>query len=393
MATLYKELSRLLKKSFVIVMLVVAPFVTAGIVLLFYINLDIQDMKIGVLNLDKDERSAITVSFIMRFFKGANIEKVSKRNYLEKLLNGEVKAVLVIPEGFMEKVYSKKKSEVWYIPSPYDLQISVGAYTALKSLFEDLAGGIFVDLGATSGSCIRKMLFSYKAYPPPYFVTKKPSVKMDFPPPSIVFLEKRNEEKFGMDFVLSPAVLILSGVLTVLTLSIHSVIDDRERGLLDVMKVAGAGYLGYSLSYIIVYTLIGILASSFSYVIAFLITGITIPLEIRLSVITLTSVFYASLGFLVSSISPTRSVSTLLMMIFVVASFFASGNFVALSSTPGFMRNLISHSIVYNANMILRKVMIFRGVGVAKEMITILIWSGAMFSAAIFSGKYALRRC
>ena len=393
MAVMLKELSRLLKKSSVLIMLLISPFLVAGIALLFYINYDSFNMKVGVLNLDKDERSVISLNFLLRFFKGVYIEKVRERDYIDKLLKGELDAVLVIPEGFMEKVYSREKSEVWYIPSPHDLQISIGAYTALRSVLKDLSGGIFVDVGAMEGSCIRKMLFSYKSYPPPGLHAKRPRIGGFFPPPSAVLYEPPNSRPISFDVLLSPAVILLSGVLAALTLSIHSVIDDEERRLIWIYKTRGLNPVGYAASIVLVYSLVGVLTSSIAYIIDFLMTGTVIPVHIRIPLMFLVSVFYSSLGFVISSFSPNRSSSTLLMVVFAGASFFASGNLITVRSVPEFARGLIESSMIYNANMVLRKVLIFPGVDVHAEMAKVLVWTVGVFSAALVSGYWALRRC
>ena len=394
-AVISKELSRLFKRSSVLIVLIISPFAISVLTILFYINLDVKSMNIGILNLDKDERSIITVTFLMRFFRGAYLEKVNSSNYLQKLIDGELEAVLVIPDGFMEKVYARKKSEVWYIPSPHDLQLSIGAYSILKSLFEDLAGGIFVDMGATKsmgGSCIRRMLFSYKSYPPPDFVSKKPVVEGEFPPPSVVFWRPPKSTKLDFDVLLSPAVILLSGVLAILTLSIHSVIDDRERGLLEVYKVGKMNPYSYAMSNIFAYTIIGILASSMSYVIAYFMSKTLIDPVVRIPVISLISLIYASLGFIISVYSPNRSTANLLMIFFITISILASGNFVAISQMPKFARELVMISPIYNANMIFRKELLFTGAGVSREVINAIAWGVVFFTGAVLSGRYAFRR-
>ena len=394
-AIISKELSKLIKRSSVLIILIVSPFAISILTVLFYVNLDVKGMDIGILNLDKDERSVITVTFLMRFFKGMHLEKVNSSNYLQKLINGNLEAVLVIPDGFMEKVYARKVSEVWYIPSPHDLQLSVGAYSVLKSMFEDLAGGIFVDMGATKsmgGSCIRRMLFSYKSYPPPKFISKKPIVEGEFPPPSVVFWKPPKPTELDFDLLLSPAVILLSSVLAVLTLSIHSVIDDRERGLLDMYKVGKLNPYVYSISNILVYTIIGILVSSISYGIAYLTSKTLIPPSIRIPVISLISLIYASLGFMISVFSPNRSTANLLMIFFMTASMLASGNFIATSQMPSLSRTVVTASPIYNANMIFRKELLFSGIKVSQELFKTLIWSTIFFTAAVLSGRYALRR-
>ena len=394
-AIVSKELSRLLKRSSVLAVLIISPFAISALTILFYINLDVKSMNIGILNLDRDERSILTVTFLMRFFKGAYLEKVNRSNYLQKLINGDLEAVLVIPDGFMEKVYARKKSEVWYIPSPHDLQLSIGAYSILKSLFEDLAGGIFVDMGATKsmgGSCIRRMLFSYKRYPPPEFISKKPIVEGEFPPPSVVFWKPPESEKLDFDVLMSPAVILLSGVLAILTLSIHSVIDDRERGLLEIYKVGNVNSYLYAISNILVYTLIGILASSMSYVIAYFMSRTLINPLIRIPLISLISLIYASLGFIISVYSPNRSTANLLMIFFITISILASGNFVAISQMPKFSRSLVMASPIYNANMIFRKELLFLGAKISKELTNTVIWGVVFFISAVLSGRYAFRR-
>ncbi len=395
-AIMSKEISRLLKRSSVLIVLLISPFAISALAILFYINLNIQSMNIGILNLDRDERSVITVTFLMRFFRGAYLEKVTKSNYLQKLINGDIEAVLVIPNGFMEKVYSRKKSEVWYIPSPHDLQLSIGAYSILKSLFEDLAGGIFVDLGATKsmgGSCIRRMLFSYKSYPSPAFVSKKPATERSFSPPSVAYLwEPQKSKELNFDVLLSPAVILLSGVLAILTLSIHSVIDDEERNIMEMYKMGKISPYFYAISNILVYTTIGILASSISYVIAFYMSRTVIDPVIRIPVIAMISLTYASLGFLISVFSPNRSTANLLMIFFLTISILASGNFVAVSQMPKISRGLITASPIYNANMIFRKELLFLGVKISREMVITLLWSLGFFTSAVLSGRYAFRR-
>ncbi len=363
-----KELSRLFKKPSTFFVLVIAPLLVAGLGVMIYSNYGVKNMKIGFVNLNRDPIGGFTVRLIISFFHGGSVVQLSEKNYENAIMKGKVHAVIIIPEDFTKLLYARKQSYLWFIPSPYDLQIAAGIYTVIKSLFDDLEGSMFFD------PKVLRYLFVGKGYPAPKLLPKYGGKALSF------------------DSLLAPAVVFLSGILAVLTLSSLSVIEDREKRLVHIYRIADLGSIPYTISYTMAYALIGMLESSVAYIVYRAVTGTGLPLRDLAVLIVLDNVFHALLGFIISALSPNKGTALMLMTVTLGLVFFSSGTLVPLLSVPEFLRSFIKSTVIYNTTLIMRKVQIFPHANVLREYLIIILSTALTFPIAILSGTKVLRR-
>ncbi len=363
-----KEITRLLRKPSVIVILVLAPFLIAGMGVLMYSNYGISGMKLGFVNLNKDPIGGFTVRLILSFFHGSSVIELKEKNYKTALENGEVNAVIIIPEDFTKLLYAKKKSYLYFIPSPYDLQIAAGIYVVISSLFNDLEGSMFFD------PKVLRYLFVGKGYPAPEVIPKSKEKALDF------------------DSVMAPAIIFLSGVLVVITLSSLAIIEEKEKGIVNYYKIADLNPLSFTLNHVLSYSILGILESFVAYGVFSTLTGSFIDIKFLLSLIVITNIFYSIIGFIISSFSPNKGVNVLLMTVCLGFVFFASGSIVPLNSVPKWLSDFIRKTVIFNATIATRKLQIFGEVSLNSEYTTMLISLVLFFLISVLSAKWALRR-
>ncbi len=363
-----KELSKLLSKPSVILILITAPLIVSGLVVLMYADYGLSNMKLGFVNLNTDPIGGFTVKLLLSFFHGSSIVELKSNDYEEKLMNGEVHGVIIIPSDFTKKIYSRQQSYLYFVPSPYDLQISAGIFTVIRSLFDDLEGSMFFD------PKVLRYLFVGKGYPAPDLIAKKGGEAMRF------------------DSLLAPAVVFLSGILVVITLSSLSIIEEKERGLLNLYKVASVNPISFTTANIGAYAILGMIESVMAYMAFVLFTGSTIKLSVLIPLIIISNLFYSAIGVVISSLSPNKGVNVLLMTMTLGFVFFASGSLVPMISVPDWLRKPLERTVIFNTTLIVRKVQIFDNVNVNREFLSMLISLVIAFIVAVMSSMYALRR-
>ncbi len=363
-----KEMARVFRKPSVLFVLILTPFLVAGLGIAMYSNYGLENIKLGFVNLNKNPIGGFTVKLIMSFFHGGSVVELGKSNYIDALMKGKVHAVIIIPEDFTDLVYARRQSYLWFIPSPYDLQIAAGIFTVIKSLFDDLEGSMFFD------PKVLKYMFVGKGYPSPDLVAKYGKKALTF------------------DSLLAPAVVFLSGVLVVLTLSSLSVVEDRERRLHHMYRIAELSGVGYTYSYVLSYTILGILESSIAYLIFHWLTGTSLPAVHLVLLIILSNLFHAFVGFSISALSPNKGVALLLMTTVLGLVFFSSGTLVPLISVPKTLQSFITNTVIYNITLVIRKAQIFGSVNLRSEYMKILISTLIAGFLSPLAGKSVLRR-
>ncbi|MCD6450594.1 MAG: ABC transporter permease [Thermotogaceae bacterium] len=362
-----KELSKLLRKPSVIIILIIAPILIASIGSLMYANYGISNMRLGFVNKNKDPIGGFTVKLIISFFNGGSIIELNEKNYKDALLKGKAHAVIIIPEDFTKKVYAREQSYLYFVPSPYDLQIASGIYIVIKSLFDDLEGSMFFD------PKVLKYLFVGKGYPAPDLISE-------------------GKIPLSLSSVMAPAVVFLSGVLVVITLSSLSIIEEKEFQMFSIYKISNVNYAGFAFSATLAYALLGMLESMLAYIAYHYLTDGVIDLKILFPLIVLSNLFYSYIGFIISAISPNKGVNVLLMTGTLMFVFMASGSLVPLMSMPEWLQKIIERTVIFNTTLAVRKTQIFGDISVYGQIMNIIIANFIAAVASVFASKYALRR-
>ncbi|QTA38817.1 ABC transporter permease [Thermosipho ferrireducens] len=315
------ELKRIIRKpaNLLLILMVPALLTIGGII--FFNGFGVSSIKLGVYNKDNSPFSRFTIKLVMSFFQGSTLTYVDE-NYQALLQNGSLNAILVIPENFTDGLYNGEQVNISFIPSPVDLQLSVGIYNVINSIFKDLSGSPFFN------PQVLKYLFVGEGTPAPKIVPKTENF----------------ETTFGNLF--SPAILFLSVVFLTLSIGVLSIINDRENGLIAIFKVNNEKWYWYALLKFLPLMVLGLLVSFIVYTIGY-IFGIKIPLKIFLPLSLLCSIFHASLALILSSLSPTRTIANISSIALSMFFFFTSGSITPVSTLPSYIYKISTFTPIY----------------------------------------------
>lgn len=357
---LFLELKRILNKPINIVLIVLLPLIITIASIIFFNGFGITYVKLGVYNLDNSPLSQFTIKLVMSFFKGGTLTYVDK-DYTKLLEKGELNAVLIIPSNFTDALYKGQKVHIDFIPSPVDLQLSVGIFNVLNSIFNDLSGSPFFD------PKVLRYLFVGEGSPAPDFVPKT----------------KNFSTKFGDLF--SPAILFLSVVFLLLSIGVLSIVNDRELGLISIFKVNNEKWYKYITIKFLVLFIIGFIVSFVVFIGGYFF-GIKIPLNVFLPLATLGVIFHSSLALILSTISPNKTVANILSISFAMFFFFTSGSITPVSTLPKFMFKLASLTPVYKLTYAIRNYQL-NGVSINSELKYLMFLSIVFFILMVLISK------
>ncbi|HIP92550.1 MAG TPA: ABC transporter permease [Thermotoga sp.] len=364
---MHYELKRIFKRLGSIMVVFIAPVLVAILASAFFSGYEFQTMKLGVYLEDKSLPAQLTVKLLTSFFKGKSVIEVSS-NFDDLLIEGKLNAVIIIPEGFTQSLYKKKRTYLPFIPSPVDLQVASAIYRVVNSLFTDLEGSAFFD------PQILKYLFVDKGYPSPRLVMKNSKESIDF------------------ESLISPSVIFFSSVLIIISLLSLSVVSDNEKGILDLYISMNLKWWEYSLGKILSYAALGFIISMLACIMIIFTTNINIPVKWILILSMLNALFHSSIGFVVSSLSPTRNVASLVAVSLIGLFFFMSGTIVPVSSLPEILKALSIKTFPFKIVYILRRIQIYGSLGISKEILYLIIWCSISLVLAVFLGKIPLKR-
>ncbi|AEH50931.1 ABC transporter permease [Pseudothermotoga thermarum] len=327
------ELKRVFRSRFSLFVTFLIPIALMIISIFLFNSFTEINMKIGVLNLDKDPLSRLTVGIVMSMFRGGTLSYVDQ-NYLQKLLSGELNAVVVIPEDFTKNLYSGKPTVIKFIPSPIDFQLSTVTYHVFNSMFKDLNGSPFFD------PQVIRYLFTSPGYPAP---------QLDI---------AAKENLFSIPSVLAPVALFLTSALIVFVLSIQTVVRDKNFGLIEYYVSANFGSLKYSLAKVLAISMVGILVSCVALIFE-LILKVDVPLNLTLNLLLINSLVHASLGIMISALSNNENFASLIGICFVILIFLFSGIAVPVTSIPKALRIFALYNPLFLETGILRKAQMY----------------------------------
>ncbi len=342
----FAELKRILRNRFAIFVILLLPTLVILSSIMLFNSFAKMNLRIGVLNLDKDPLSRLTVGVIMSMFKGGTLSYVDQ-DYVERLMDGEMNAVVIIPENFTKNLYATKQTNINFVPSPVDFHLSVIAYQVFNSMFEDLNGSPFFD------PQVIRFLFTSPGYPSPKLTVGT------------------EERLFTLPSVLAPLAIFLTTAFVVLILSVQSVVRDEKQSLIEYYTSIGAKPRNYVAAKTISYTILGI-AESMVALFILVILHVELPLLLVLVLVVLNSLFHAAFGVLLSSLSKTESVANLVGASAMIVTFFLSGMIVPIASIPRFVRFVAVYNPLFMSNYALRKAQMY-GVVDLRDFLLMLI--------------------
>ncbi|MBO8161462.1 MAG: ABC transporter permease [Thermosipho sp. (in: Bacteria)] len=356
----FYELKRVLNKPINLVLIVILPLLLTITSIIFFNGFGITSVKLGVLNKDNSPLSQFTIKLIMSFFKGGTLAYVDE-NYPDLLEKGEINAVLVIPSNFTDALYKGEKVQIDFIPSPVDLQLSVGIFNVLNSIFKDLSGTPFFS------PQVLKYLFVSENTPAPEFVPKTKNFKTEF------------------GDLFSPAILFLSVAFLTLSIGILSIVNDRELGLIIIFKVNNEKWYKYAIIKFLALFTLGLIVSFVVYFAGYFL-GINIPYNIFFPLAILGVIFHSSLSLFLSSLSPNKTAANILSISFAMFFFFTSGSITPVTTLPKLMFKIASFTPVYKLTYAIRNYQL-NGASIAGEVKYLIFASLIIFSLMIITIK------
>ncbi|WP_448375766.1 ABC transporter permease [Fervidobacterium sp.] len=324
------ELRRIFNRPSTYIILFVIPILFVILGSVFFNSFGATNLKIGVYSEDRSPLSKFTVGIVMSLFQGGTIKYVDA-NFHEKLKNGELNAVIIIPSNFTTALFGAKQTEIRYIPSPVDTQLSAAAYLVFRKLFDDLSGGPFFN------PKVLQQMYTSSSVPAPRLVTEK---ELDF---SQIF---------------APSLILIITMFAALMIGSGIIVYDNEQGLLQYYILGRISPIVYYFIKFIVVFLISFAAGIVSFVI-FLMNGFSIDFFVILTIVTLNAIFHSALGLLISSVSESSMLSNFLGTILSMFLLLASGAITSISLLPDFGKKLLSFVPIYNSVYTLRSVQLF----------------------------------
>lgn len=358
------ELKRILKKRSSLMMIIASPVLVVLISLLFMQGYNLQTMKLGIYNEDNSIWSSLVMRFIGTILRQENIVKVDQ-NYEELLKEGKLNAVIVIPKGFAAKLYSKQPTQMIFIPSPIDLHLAAAIYNVLDSVLADFQGSAFFD------PKVLRYIFTESDYPVPRLTLK-------------------NSELRFSDLI-SPFVVFFTAILITVSLASVSTFLDREKNLHEMFLVYNLPAWKYACGKILAYTVIGVSVSFIAYTLTAILIGDSLGFFITSVLILLNALLHTSVGFLVSSISPDKSLANILGVSVIGISLFSSGFAIPISNLPDILRRIAMSTPVFRTMYALRVYQLEHTVD-NRSIFVVLLWTTVLFSISVLSGKFVIRR-
>ncbi|KHC91594.1 hypothetical protein Mc24_06030 [Thermotoga sp. Mc24] len=358
------ELKRILKKRSSLLMIITAPVLVVLISLLFMQGYNLQTMKLGIYNEDNSIWSSLVMRFIGTILRQENIVKVDQ-NYEKLLKEGKLNAVIIIPKGFAAKLYSKQPTQMIFIPSPIDLHLAAAIYNVLDSVLADFQGSAFFD------PKVLRYIFTESDYPVPRLTLK--------------------DSELRFSDLISPFVVFFTAILITVSLASVSTFLDREKNLHEMFLVYNLPAWKYACGKILAYTVVGASVSFIAYTLTVILTGDSLGFLITSVLILLNALLHTSVGFLVSSISPDKSLANILGVSVIGISLFSSGFAIPVSNLPDILRRITMSTPVFRTMYALRVHQLEHTVD-NHSIFVVLLWTVVLFSISVLSGKFVIRR-
>ena len=287
MAMLYKEFIYLIRDKKMRIIIIAVPIIQA-VLLGYAVNMDLREVKTAVVDLDNSIESR---EFIDSFFAGNIFKQVSASNIHqaeELVLSGKALMIIVIPQGFAEKINNRRISPVQVI------------LDATNSVNAGMASGYIVNL-------ITKYNVEY--------IESKTGLKNNMG----VNVEYRtwfNDDFESKNFFV-PSMLAMLLIIVTVMLSGMAIVQEKELGTLEQLTVspitAWEFIIGKSIPFAIV-SFIDVLL-----IIAISVFWFGIKVTGSFSLLLFASILYImctlGIGLLISAISSTQQATMSMFMI------------------------------------------------------------------------------
>lgn len=330
MKLLRYEYRKLFSKPSTYIVLLFVPVAFVLISSIFFSSVNTTELSIGVYSKDKSPLSKFTVGVVVSLFRGGTIKYVDEK-YENALKNGDLNAVVVIPEDFTTSLFAGKKTILKYIPSPVNTELAAAAYIVFKQMFQDLGGGPFFN-----PKVLREM-YTASNVPAPELATDK---SLDFSQafaPSIIFI-----------VTMFVGIVIGSGLISY----------EKELGIFKQLALSKINVISYFLLKLLVLFSVSTTSGLIAYFI-FYTFGLKIPFIYFLILVPVNAIFYSSFGLLISTFLPNTISSNIIGSTFAILFLLSSGTLISINQISKSLKGFITSSVIYKSTYIIRNIQFF----------------------------------
>lgn len=299
----------------------------------------LKNINVAFFNEDNTTISKLLIRFVSSFFRGKNFYTIdSKDQAEEKLMNGEIDGVIVIPKDFTSKLLKGEYTSLEYMPSVENLQTSLSVYRVLKTLLQEFAYTVFVKKPE-----VMKEFVQYNSHP-------MPSLKV----------RGISEENFDYPDLMMPGVVGLMVLITVMIGIGTSITREREKGTIDGIILTPVSRTALITAKSTAYFIVGILEAVILLIVGNYLTNVNFQgklLSLTLFLI-LGIVSYLGIGILVSTSFKTSEASTITLVGLTFLMALTSSVFIPLDIMPDLVKKICEFSPLTQVVISLRKIII-----------------------------------
>lgn len=354
-----KEVRQLKRDKRMLYVLFVFP-VLLLVIFGYAINFDVHHIKMVVYDRDKSTDSRNFVKSLTSSDYFDLIGYIHNENQIKEVLDTkEAQCVIVFPEDFSKKIYSKQSAPI---------QILIDGVDA------NSASIIISYMSAATASYSQKIQSSVLAV-----MGRKSYVPIDLRP-AFWFNPELNST-----FFLIPGLIAMILIITAVVSISLSIVREKERGTIEQINVSPLTSFELLIGKTIPYTVIALMIAAFILAAGYVLFGITIRGNIFLLFFSTLLFLFATLnlGILVSSIADTQQVAfQMATLVSMLPSMLLSGYIFPIESMPPVVQ-VLSNITPAKFFLIILRAILLKGAGIEAfwpQLIYLFIFSMIMLS-------------
>jgi ABC-2 type transport system permease protein len=293
----------------------------------------------------------------------------------DRILTGDIKGVLVIPEGFTEALDSNRQAAVLITADDTNPQMGSIIYSEAASI-----------VGVISNSLGRSIISKMGNTGDPSFVMEPISVER-----MNLIGSRTNQFEF-----LAPGFMALTVVMGTLTGLGAAISREKEQGTMDGIMVAPISRNAILSGKMMAQTVRGLIQGFLILGLSMLLFGVQVygsPV-LMVMVMLLGVASFAGIGLIVTSVAPEQETAQMMMMLLQFPMMFLSGLLFPMEQLPGWLQLIGKALPLYYAADALRKVIVLSASfnQIFMDVAVLVLYSLATLGVAIPIFKKAMTR-
>ncbi len=361
-----KEVRQLKRDKRMLYVLFVFPILLL-VIFGYAINFDVHHIKMIIYDRDKSTDSRNFVKSLTSSDYFDLVGYIHDENKIKEVLDTkEAQCVIVFPEDFSKKIYSKQTA---------DLQILIDGVDA------NSASIIISYINAATAFYSQKIQNRVLAV-----IGRKSYIPIDLRP-AFWFNPELNSTYF-----LIPGLIAMILIITAVVSISLSIVREKERGTIEQINVSPLTSFELLIGKTIPYTIIALMIAAFILIAGYILFGITIKGNIILLFFSTLLFLFATLnlGIFVSSIADTQQVAfQIATLVSMLPSMLLSGYIFPIESMPGFVQ-ILSNITPAKFFLIILRAVLLKGAGLEAfwpQLIYLLIFALVMLTLSSLINK------